>query len=676
MAASLVTQPYDITKCSKCHQPLNSPKTLPCLHSYCESCLEGHATDSLPNSNVKCIECGEEFDIPPGGLKEWQPLAIVHRLTEQKAMQMQLMSEETIPCTACAGAGYGGVEEDQGVKSDLPTAVARCTECDEYLCKRCVTMHKTLRVLKNHPIVTLDELREGKFPEATATEQKMCVKHKGEALLFYCETCDVPICRQCVVITHRHPDHKQAELEQVVKEKKEQLQQMQGSCGKNDEEVSKALQEIRKIRRDFDLAVSEARIQIKDTVNKLKSSYLKRLDEARKATEEELNIIEKEGLETIKSADNQLTSIISRISTAKAVTKLLKESGSEFEVASDYGSLKTVVDDVVGVEPASIIHSGKNLTNVKFEENTVQNSDKIVIGRVWSRSTRRTRELKNKTPVLKMEFGNDGNEKFALAFDVAVTPTRDIAVTDHSAAKVKIFNADGAFKTAFNVNVGVDAGRQSNPWCIQVGTDNLFYVTDSSSPYVKIFDFQGTYKRYFHTVSPDNVAYNTHGSSSLRGLAINTKNTQVLVGNVNHNFISCHSLDGTHLSSIKITIAPHFLAATLKGNIIVSPYSTGEVHIIDEAGKILSKLQPPIGVSSLYTSGLVVSKCFSVDGDEDEVFVADNANGRAVYRYSASGKYIDCVTKGLSSHIYSIALSADDKLLFVANLKSVRCFEI
>ncbi|XP_072021735.1 E3 ubiquitin-protein ligase TRIM45-like [Amphiura filiformis] len=543
MAASLVTQSYDLTKCSKCRQPLKSAKTLPCLHSYCESCLEGHATDSLPNTKVKCIECGEEFDIPPGGLKEWQPLAIVHRLTEQKAMQMQLMSDEIIHCTACAGVGE---EEDQGVKSDLPTAVARCTECDDYLCKRCVTTHKIQRVLKNHPVVTLDELREGKFPEATAIEQKMCVKHKGEALLFYCETCDVPICRQCVVITHRHPEHKQAELEQVVKKKKEQLQQMQESCGKNDEEVSKALQDIRKIRRDFDLAVSEARIQIKDTVKKLKSSYLKRLDEAQKATEEELNTIEKEGLETIKTADNQLTSIISRISTVKAVTKLLNDSGSDFEVASDYGSLKTVVEDVVGVEPASIIHTGKNLTDVKFEENTVQNSDKIVIGRIWSRSTRRTRELKSKTPVLKMQFGNVGNEKFSLALDVAVTPTRDIAVTDYSAAKVKIFNTNGAFKSAFNVNVGIDAGRASNPWCIQVGPDNLFYVTDHLSPFVKIFDFQGTYKRYFHTVSPDNVAYNTHGSSNLRGLAINSKH-EVLAGNITHNFISCHSLDGTKL---------------------------------------------------------------------------------------------------------------------------------
>ncbi|XP_072013468.1 uncharacterized protein [Amphiura filiformis] len=672
MAASMTRQSCDLTKCSKCHQLLKSPRSLPCLHSYCTTCLEKHAKDSSPNSKVKCVECGEEFDIPPGGLKEWQPLAIVHRLTEQKAMQMQLMSEETIQCTACV---WFGKEEEQDRKPVSPTAMARCTDCDDYLCKRCFAIHKSQRSMKDHLVFTLNELREGKVPDASAIEQKMCVKHKGEALLFYCETCDVPICRQCVVITHRHPEHKQAELEQVATEKNEQLQQMQERCGKNEEEVNKALQEIRKIRCDFELAVSEARIQIKGTVQKLKSSFLKRLDEAQKDTEEELNTVEKEGLETIKTANNQLTSIISRISTAKAVTKLLKENGSEFEVASDYGSLKAVLDDVVAAEPSSIIHAGKSLTDVKFEDNKDQNSDKIVIGQVLSGSTRSKRE--NKTPVLKMEFGNVGIESSTAALDVAVTPTGAIAATDHSTGKVKIFNADGSFKSAFNVNVGVDAGRSSSPWCIQVGPDNLFYVTDTASPYVKIFDFQGTYKRYFHTVSPDKVAYNTHGSSSVYGLAFNSDH-HVLAGNTAHNFISCHSLDGVHQRSIKLTIQPYFLAVTSKGSILVSSGSSGDVQIIDEAGKILSKLQTPIGVSSWTPSGLVISKCFNADDDEDEVFVADNANGRAVYRYSASGKYMDCVTKGFSHYIYGIALSADEKQLFVAcfNNKSVKCFEI
>ncbi|XP_072016945.1 uncharacterized protein [Amphiura filiformis] len=673
MAASMSSKSCDLTKCSKCHQLLKSPRSLPCLHSYCATCLDDQAKDS-PISKVKCVECGGEFDIPPGGLKEWQPLAIVHRLTEQKAMLMELMSNETIHCTSCTWFGGEG-ERDKSVP---PSAVARCTECDDYLCKQCFAIHKSQRHSKDHPIITLQELREGKVPDANATEQKMCVQHKGESLLFYCETCDVPICRQCVfVIGHRHPEHKQALLEQAAKGMNEQLKHLAESSIKNEEKVNKALQEIRKIRRDFDLAVSESRIQIKDTVQKLKSSYLKRLHEAQKVVEEELNNIEKEGLETIKTADNQLLSIISRVSTAKGITKLLQESGSELELASDYGSLKAVLQDLIAAEPGTIINAGQNLTEVKFEENTVQNSDKIDIGRVWSHRTRCKRDFK-KTPVLKKEFGNSGNEKLSRALDVAVTPTGDIAVTDHTASKVKIFCANGAYKSIFNINVGVDAGQRSYPWCIEVGSDNMFYVTDWRSPHVKIFDLQGTYKRYFHTVSPDNVAYYTHGSSQVCGLAFNLQ-SHVLAGNITHNFISCHSLDGKHLRSIKVTIPPWFLGVTSKGNIIVSPYccasSSSEVQIIDNTGKILSKFQTPIGVSSWSPAGLVISTHFKVEEDEDEVFVADRANGHAVYRYSASGKYIGCVTKDVSN-IAGLSLSGNDNLLFVGDSSSVKCFEI
>ncbi|XP_072051678.1 uncharacterized protein [Amphiura filiformis] len=130
-----------------------------------------------------------------------------------------------------------------------------------------------------------------------------------------------------------------------------------------------------------------------------------------------------------------------------------------------------------------------------------------------------------------------------------------------------------------------------------------------------------------------------------------------------------------HLKSIKVTCQPQFLAVTSKGNILVSPGSSGAVQIIDEAGNLLSKLQTPIGVSSWRPEGLVVSTCFNVDDDEDEVFVADRGNGHAVYRYSASGKYIDCITKDVSN-IYGLALSADENLLFVANTSSVKCFKI
>ncbi len=485
--------------------------------------------------------------------------------------------------------------------------------------------------------------------------------------MFYCESCEVPICRQCVVITHRHPEHKQTELKDAAKKKKTQLQQLQERCKKKENEVKEDLQEIRKFKRDFDFSVSEARTQIDKTVLKLKSS----IDQAKKEADRELSIIEKEGLDNIKNADEQLTSLISRMSTAEMVSKSLKEKGSEFELAADYKSLKSVLETSIASEPAKISAAGRILTGVEFEEATDLHGSQVSIGRI---KPRRKRDA-NKAATMKMEFGNTGNEKLNYGWDVAVTPTQEIVVTDTNAAKVRIYNPNGEFKSTFSVNVGIDAGKSSSPWCIQVGPDGLLYVTDYNSPFVKIFDLQGMYRRYFHTVSPDDVAYNTLGSSSLQGLAINSKH-QVLVGNCTHNFISYHSLDGTHVKSIKMTIRPAFLAVTSKGNIVVSSYSSSTgAQIIDGSGNVLSNLHNPAGVSSWGPAGVVVSKYFRVDDDEDEVFIVDYANGHAVYRYSSSGKYIGCVTKDVSNAC-GLTLSADEKRMFVADTKTVKCFEI
>ena len=187
---------------------------------------------------------------------------------------------------------------------------------------------------------------------------------------------------------------------------------------------------------------------------------------------------------------------------------------------------------------------------------------------------------------------------------------------------------------------------------------------------------QGSYQQYFHTISPDNVPYNTPGSSKLAGLTINASKHEVLVGNVSHKFISCHSLDGTYLRSMKVTVPPWFLTVTSKGNIVVSPNggSIG-VQIIDEMGNVLSNLETPHGVSTLNPSGVIVSKTCYADDDDDEMFVANRGTVHAIYRYSTSGKYMGCVTKNVSS-IFGLALSADENQLYAADYSSVKCFVI
>ena len=387
--------------------------------------------------------------------------------------------------------------------------------------------------------------------------------------------------------------------------------------------------------------------------------------------------VEREKVEILKTAEDQLMSADARMSTAVLLTKQLLGDGSELEIASDYLSLKGVMESLNSTPPSSAVKPYKTIGEIRFTE-TKPSEDKLTLGyltyiafgrrRVVNRCTRT-----KKTSVLNLEFGNVGNKMLATAVNVAVTPQGDFAVANYGSADIKIYNATGVYKSSFNVNTGVDAGKASHPWCIQVGPNNLFFVTDYSSPYVKIFDLQGKYQRQFFTVSPGNVSYND--SSVLCGLAFNSKD-EVLAGNVTHNFISRHALDGAHLSSINVAMRPQFLAVTSKDHIIVSSFtSSGEVQIIDETGNVLSKLQKPAGVTSLHPVGLVVSKSFKVNDDEDELFLADRNNGHAVYRYSSSGKYIDCVTKDVTN-IYGLTLSTDEQRLIVADCSTVKCFDI
>ena len=233
--------------------------------------------------------------------------------------------------------------------------------------------------MRHHPVFTLDELRSGKIPDISVCEQKLCPKHKGESLLFYCETCDIPICRQCVVIAHRHPEHQQAELEQAATERSAKLQQLREACQKKKETLDEGLKEVRSSRRDFDQAVSEVKSKIKNTVEKVKSSYLKRLDEAKKAVKDELSNLETNKVEMLKTAESRMISANARLSNAVKLTKQLIDDGSELEIASDYLNLKGVMEKLNDTATSADIKASKGIGELIFTENKVH-EEKISLG--------------------------------------------------------------------------------------------------------------------------------------------------------------------------------------------------------------------------------------------------------------------------------------------------------
>ena len=120
---------------------------------------------------------------------------------------MALSDEKTtatkIVCESCDG-------ED--------AAQSRCNECAIFLCHYCTDFHKRSRSMKNHKLLTIEELKSN--PDNIA-EKMRCPKHKEELVKLFCKTCQVTTCRDCTIADHRQ--HEFGFVEEVAAVEKQVL---------------------------------------------------------------------------------------------------------------------------------------------------------------------------------------------------------------------------------------------------------------------------------------------------------------------------------------------------------------------------------------------------------------------------------------------------------------------
>lgn len=55
--------------CPLCIDTFVQPRSLQCLHSYCEVCLQGLQKATTVSGGVSCPECRAWTELPPGGVK-------------------------------------------------------------------------------------------------------------------------------------------------------------------------------------------------------------------------------------------------------------------------------------------------------------------------------------------------------------------------------------------------------------------------------------------------------------------------------------------------------------------------------------------------------------------------------------------------------------------------------
>jgi len=101
MAASrdLTSRVTDLATCPICLELFDKPKSLPCLHTFCLKCLEGHCRDNEPEDEVPCPLCRKKFKIPKEGLAGLLSNFFVKSLVDVRKTSSDVVAP--VPCEVC-----------------------------------------------------------------------------------------------------------------------------------------------------------------------------------------------------------------------------------------------------------------------------------------------------------------------------------------------------------------------------------------------------------------------------------------------------------------------------------------------------------------------------------------------------------------------------------------------
>ena len=650
-------------QCVLCIDRLQKPKVLPCQHSFCQSCLKLWAARS-EDLTLSCPVCRKEYTLNEQGVEGLPDNFFVKSIIDFIKRKRRVSSVAT-PCHGC----------DQ-------EAAHYCHDCAELLCIDCAGAHRRLRLTRNHRLTSVDEYKTSGMVvrlESIDKTVKSCGTH-GKDITLYCETCDIPICSQCVSTTHRKPGHAHRKLKDAAKVRRVLLNQLVTRAQKKVDELREAVSAMRETNRQLQIRRGHVEAQIKqrkqslvelidcyeqDTIAELEQEYQTR----KSAMDEEIEHIQQVLDKTvgvcnvtenlIKEGDDTSLLFINQETTRKLEEAVSVDIDCEIEEnghigftvpdanpgrVSTFGSIQrhsasaTRSSIKADSSPPQAVKVGDDIRVVLGTRDSageeVTEGGAVVSAKLWSPT--------GEVGLARVLDQNDGN--YNIQFRPSVEGKHKLVVSvfgrqiSQSPFEINVENNERHVIAFGNPDLeGNSQGsilRLREPWGVAVSrTKGIILIADTGNSTIRIFDLDGDYKTQL------NFPNFTCRFEPVDLALTEDENSMMVTDHGNRQVMEC-SLDGhlIKLFGIGSLCRPCGVAINSIGYVFVADHEADCIRVFDSDGEYI-KCIGGFGQGQCEFNGPLAITVNS----KDELLVSDRENHR-VQILDPDGEYLSQVT--------------------------------
>ncbi|XP_056001549.1 uncharacterized protein LOC125656682 [Ostrea edulis] len=302
-----------VFSCPICLESVRTPRCLPCLHTFCESCIQTYISSTAIRKeeeyqSIECPVCRKESRPPAKCMssEEWATSLPINYLVNSVSVKS---SELEKLCVIC---------KKQNKKI---AAIHWCKNCMEEICDDCKTLHSYVSILQNHKIVKLSEAND--CLENFDVDEP-CSIHKNKTIEVYCGDHDKLCCSVCFATQHRRCERVEA-IEDVSS--RFDRTDMQPRL----EKFSKSLEMLENLqennREQVDKLKARKEVICRDVADKIEKSK-RALDEGFTQWQKQFEQKHGDCLQTLDIACDEMRRFSTTLKEARFTFSLLKEKGS------------------------------------------------------------------------------------------------------------------------------------------------------------------------------------------------------------------------------------------------------------------------------------------------------------------------------------------------------------